>query len=154
MSGSAETHVWLLEAVDQYEQPLTRYARRLLGDLDLAADAVQHAVVAICGESRTHIGDRVAPWLFRVCRNLVVDHLRHSGREQSLTPHEAPGRKQSQSRGIDGASAALAPKPRPDYGRSIASSGDRRGPRIIGCGATEISTPAQARRRPESSPGR
>jgi RNA polymerase sigma-70 factor (ECF subfamily) len=89
MSGTAETQLWLLEAVDQYEQPLTRYARRLLGDLDLAADAVQHAFVALCGESRSHVGDRVAPWLFRVCRNRVVDHLRRSGREQSLTGHEA-----------------------------------------------------------------
>jgi len=89
MPGSAETHLWLLEAVDQYEQPLTRYARRLLGDLDLAADAVQHAFVALCGESRSRVGDRVAPWLYRVCRNRAVDHLRHAGREQSLTAHDA-----------------------------------------------------------------
>jgi RNA polymerase sigma-70 factor (ECF subfamily) len=89
MSGSAETHLWLLEAVDQYEKPLLRYARRLLGDLDLAADAVQHAFVALCAESRTRVGDRVAPWLFRVCRNRAIDHLRHAGREQSLMTHDA-----------------------------------------------------------------
>lgn len=84
MSTSGKPQLWLLEAVDQYEKPLTRYARRLLGDFDLAADAVQHAFLALCAESRSRIGDRVAPWLYRVCRNRAVDHLRRSGREQSL----------------------------------------------------------------------
>lgn len=89
MSTSGETHLWLLDAVDQYEQPLTRYARRLLGDFDLAADAVQHAFLALCGESRARVGDRVAPWLYRVCRNRVVDHLRRAGREHSLVADSA-----------------------------------------------------------------
>ena len=34
---------WVLEAVEAYELPLLRYARRLLNDFDLANDAVQHA---------------------------------------------------------------------------------------------------------------
>ncbi len=89
MSTSSETHLWLLEAVDQYEKPLTRYARRLLGDFDLAADAVQHAFLALCGEPRGRVGDRVAPWLYRVCRNRAVDHLRRAGREQSLVADPA-----------------------------------------------------------------
>jgi RNA polymerase sigma-70 factor (ECF subfamily) len=89
MASTGETPGWLLDAVDQYEKPLTRYARRLLGDLDLAADAVQHAFLALCGESRSRVGDRVAPWLYRVCRNRAVDHLRHAGREQSLVADSA-----------------------------------------------------------------
>jgi uncharacterized protein with beta-barrel porin domain len=51
MAASSEAHGWVLEAVDRFEQPLTRYARRLLGDVDLAADAVQHAFVQLCGQS-------------------------------------------------------------------------------------------------------
>jgi len=84
MASDGDAHGWLLEAVDHYEQPLTRYARRLLGDIDLAADAVQHAFVKLCAESRSRVGERVAPWLYRVCRNRAVDHLRHAGREQAL----------------------------------------------------------------------
>jgi DNA-directed RNA polymerase specialized sigma24 family protein len=39
----------------------------LLGDVDLAADAVQHAFVKLCAESHDRLEGRVAPWLFRVC---------------------------------------------------------------------------------------
>ena len=60
---------WVLEAVEAYELPLLRYARRLLNDLDLANDAVQHAFVKLCEQSQEHLQGRVAPWLFRVCRN-------------------------------------------------------------------------------------
>jgi RNA polymerase sigma-70 factor (ECF subfamily) len=84
MTSRSEAHGWVLEAVDQFEQPLTRYARRILGDVDLAADAVQHAFVKLCGESRTRVESHVAPWLFRVCRNRALDHLRRAGRERSL----------------------------------------------------------------------
>jgi RNA polymerase sigma-70 factor (ECF subfamily) len=84
MAATSEGHAWVLAAVDSYELPLARYARRLLGDVDLAADAVQHAFVQLCGESEASIGDRVAPWLFRVCRNRALDHLRQAGRERRL----------------------------------------------------------------------
>lgn len=84
MTSTSEAHGWVLEAVDRFEQPLTRYARRILGDVDLAADAVQHAFVKLCGESQANVEARVAAWLFRVCRNRALDHLRRAGREQSL----------------------------------------------------------------------
>ena len=47
---SSAAHAWVLEAVDRYEAPLLRYARRLLDDCDLAADAVQHAFLKLCEE--------------------------------------------------------------------------------------------------------
>lgn len=82
---------WVLEAVDRYEGPLLRYARRLLDDWDLAADAVQHAFVKLCEQPREHLEGRVAPWLFRVCRNRAVDQLRQSGRERHLLDSDAGG---------------------------------------------------------------
>ena len=84
MSSTGESHGWVLEAVDLYELPLQRYARRLLGDFDLAADAVQHAFVKLCEQSHARLDGRVAPWLFRVCRNRALDHLRLAGREHRL----------------------------------------------------------------------
>jgi len=83
MSSSSDSHEWVLEAVELYELPLHRYARRLLGDFDLAADAVQHAFVKLCEQSQATLEGRVAPWLFRVCRNRAIDHLRQAGREQA-----------------------------------------------------------------------
>lgn len=89
MEATDDGHGWILAAVDTYELPLVRYARRLLGDVDLAADAVQHAFVQLCGESRAAVGTHLAPWLFRVCRNKALDHLRRAGREQPLLEAEA-----------------------------------------------------------------
>ena len=83
---SAETRrEWVLAALDQFEVRLLRYTLRLLGgDLDAARDAVQHAFLKLCSESQDSIDDRLAAWLFRVCRNRAVDHLRQAGREQSV----------------------------------------------------------------------
>ncbi len=80
---------WVLEAVEAYELPLLRYARRLIDDLDLAQDAVQHAFVKLCEQSHEQLQGRIAPWLFRVCRNKAVDHLRRAGREQALLDDSA-----------------------------------------------------------------
>lgn len=89
MSSGNDAQGWVLEAVDRYELPLSRYARRLLSDLDLAADAVQHAFVQLCAEPRERLEGRVAPWLYRVCRNRALDHLRRAGREQSVLDADA-----------------------------------------------------------------
>ena len=91
MDAGSDPYQWVLEAVDTHELPLLRYARRLLGDLDLARDAVQHAFVRLCEEPREKVAGRVAPWLYRVCRNKAVDHLRHAGREQALLEGDASG---------------------------------------------------------------
>jgi RNA polymerase sigma factor (sigma-70 family) len=84
MAASNESHGWVLEAVDLYELPLQRYARRLVGDFDLAADAVQHAFLKLCEQSQVTLDGRVAPWLFRVCRNKALDHLRQADRQRPL----------------------------------------------------------------------
>ena len=84
MPASSHFQQSVMEAVERYEMPLLRYARRLLGDLDLARDAVQHAFVQLCSESSNRLEERIAPWLFRVCRNRALDHLRRGGREQLL----------------------------------------------------------------------
>jgi len=80
----ADPHGWVMEAVERYEGALLRYARRLVGDLDLAHDAVQHTFLKLCGESKGSIEQRLGPWLFAVCRNRAVDHLRRGGRERPL----------------------------------------------------------------------
>lgn len=81
---STAAECWVLDVVERYEGPLLRYARRLLDDWDLAADAVQHAFVKLCAEPREKLEGHEAPWLFRVCRNRAVDQLRQSGRERRL----------------------------------------------------------------------
>jgi RNA polymerase sigma factor (sigma-70 family) len=70
---------WVLDVLNQYERPLLRFAWRLVGNEESARDVVQHAFLRLCGQSREALGDRVAAWLFAVCRNLSVDLLRKRG---------------------------------------------------------------------------
>lgn len=74
--GIVDRQRWVLEAVEQYEIRLLRFAARLLGDEDAARDAVQQAFLRLCGQSPQRLRDRVGPWLFAVCRHHVVDLLR------------------------------------------------------------------------------
>lgn len=74
---------WVLAALDQFEDRLLRYAQRLLGDLDESRDVVQFVFLRLCDQSPDKIGDRLAQWLYTVCRNRALDVLRASGREKS-----------------------------------------------------------------------
>src|SRR6185295_19975499 len=78
------TTEWVIEALTQYERPLLRYAKWLLGDLDAARDVVQETFLRLCREDRARLDGRVAAWLFTVCRNLALDAKRQSGRLSSL----------------------------------------------------------------------
>ena len=69
-------HGWVLEAVDRYEGPLLRYARRLLDDCDLAADAVQHAFLKLCEESHDRLEGRVAPKQIAEVTGRTEGHVR------------------------------------------------------------------------------
>ena len=80
---------WVLAALDQFEGRLLRYAQRLLGSSQIASaadesrDVVQFVFLRLCDQSRDKIGDRLAQWLYTVCRNRAMDVLRASGREKS-----------------------------------------------------------------------
>jgi RNA polymerase sigma factor (sigma-70 family) len=84
MTDADKRRAWVLAALDEYEVRLMRYAARLVGSDDLARDCVQHAFVKLC-DGRANVPDTSpAAWLFRVCRNRALDHLRRAGRERSL----------------------------------------------------------------------
>ena len=80
---------WVLSVLDEHEARLTRFAARLVGDEDAARDVVQHAFLRLCDESPNELHDRVAQWLFTVCRNRAVDVLRRRGRTTSLDKLDA-----------------------------------------------------------------
>jgi len=75
---------WVLAALDQYEGRLLRYAQRLLGNLDEARDVVQFVFLRLCDQSPDEIDDRLAQWLYTVCRNRALDVLRANGRERGV----------------------------------------------------------------------
>src|SRR4029453_12810223 len=100
-----ERRQWVLAALDGYEGRLTRYALRLLGDLGLARDAVQHTFLKLCddqvvGTLRVPSADngirsvpttnRLAAWLYTVCRNRATDLLRSHARERQAETDHSP----------------------------------------------------------------
>ena len=63
-------------AINRYWAPLTRYAARMLGDLDAAHDIAQDAFLRLW-ESREGLrSTAVGAYLFRVAHNLMVDEVR------------------------------------------------------------------------------
>jgi RNA polymerase sigma-70 factor (ECF subfamily) len=80
---------WVLAALDQFEGRLLRYAQRLLGNIDESRDVVQFVFLRLCDQSPDKIGDRLAQddrlaqWLYTVCRNRAMDVVRASGREKA-----------------------------------------------------------------------
>ena len=75
---------WIAAALDTHERALVAYVRRQLGDLETARDVVQEAFLRLCRTDRPPPPDRARPWLYRVCRNLAIDHLRKEGRMHLL----------------------------------------------------------------------
>lgn len=78
---------WLLAALARFERPLVRYALGLCGDLEQARDAVQDTFIKLsrdegrAGTAATQDQiEALAPWLFTVCKNRVIDLHRKSSR--------------------------------------------------------------------------
>jgi RNA polymerase sigma-70 factor, ECF subfamily len=86
--AASQRRRWVLEALGEYEGRLMRYALRLLGDADLARDAVQHAFLKLCDDKVigalrvSPANNRLAAWLYTVCRNRATDLLRTHARER------------------------------------------------------------------------
>lgn len=75
-------HGWLVAALARFERPLVRYALSLCGDLEQARDAVQETFVKLSRQGRPAPDDleKLAPWLFTVCRHRVIDLHRKARR--------------------------------------------------------------------------
>ena len=72
----SESHDLFLETLQRYERPLIRYAHGYTGDLEDARDIVQDVFVKLSQHLATLDHERLAPWLFTVCRNRALDHHR------------------------------------------------------------------------------
>jgi RNA polymerase sigma-70 factor (ECF subfamily) len=69
-------HDLFLETLQRYERPLIRYAHGFTADLEDARDIVQDVFVKLSQNLATLDHERLAPWLFTVCRNRALDHHR------------------------------------------------------------------------------
>lgn len=67
-------------AVETYEGSLVAYANGLVRNVDVARDLVQETFLRLCRHIDVVGDERIAPWLFKVCRNVCFDNLRKDGR--------------------------------------------------------------------------
>jgi RNA polymerase sigma factor (sigma-70 family) len=75
---------WISAAVERFEEPLSRYASRLVRDPDRARDVVQDTFLRLCRQDRRSVDGNLASWLYTVCRNRAVDVIRKDHGEQPL----------------------------------------------------------------------
>ena len=73
-------NTWVAQALDSFERPLVRYARRLVGDAEAARDIAQDCFLKLCRQRQGSVEGHLREWLFTVCRYRCIDHLRKSGR--------------------------------------------------------------------------
>ncbi|WP_066361733.1 RNA polymerase sigma factor [Herbidospora mongoliensis] len=74
----------------RYARPMFAAAYGMLGDSELAADAVQEALVKIWQKAATYDPDReLAPWLYTITRRAAVDVHRRTRRAASATDLDA-----------------------------------------------------------------
>lgn len=78
--GSATSQAWVLDALDQFEERLLRYAQRILGDVNRAEDVVQETFMKLCRECPEQLNGRLGQWLYTVCRNQALDIRRKESR--------------------------------------------------------------------------
>lgn len=71
-----DSHRLFLNALERYERPLIRYAHSHTHDLEEARDVVQDVFLKLSQHIATLDAERLAPWLFTVCKNRALDHQR------------------------------------------------------------------------------
>jgi RNA polymerase sigma-70 factor (ECF subfamily) len=69
--------------LDRYERPLLAFARHQTGDPEAARDAVQDTFLRYFRDRPAGDLESLAPWLFTVCRRLIIDHQR---KQQRIVP--------------------------------------------------------------------
>lgn len=87
---------WIREALERFQEPLTRYALRITGNRDQARDIVQETFLRLCRQEPTRVQDRLGEWLFTVCRNRALSVRKKESRMTPLNPQEAETRPGSE----------------------------------------------------------
>lgn len=85
MSDRDPDHAFLLATLDRFERPLIRYALGIVGEINQARDVAQEVFIKLSQSLATLDRERLAPWLFTVCKNRALDHRR---KHQRLVPME------------------------------------------------------------------
>jgi len=73
------TMSWIEPILERFERPLIQYAASIVGNGESARDVVQDTFLRLAQQGPIE-PDRLAPWLFTVCRNRAIDIKRKESR--------------------------------------------------------------------------
>ncbi|MBD3384278.1 sigma-70 family RNA polymerase sigma factor [candidate division KSB1 bacterium] len=73
--------------VDRYKDRIYTYATYFLGDSEQAKDVTQEVFIRFWQHLETLKMHKAKPWLFRVARNLCIDHHRRLKSQQQYLEH-------------------------------------------------------------------
>ena len=76
---------WVSSVLAEYEQPLTRYAAHITGDIERAREVVQDTFLKLCRQRPVQIRTHLAQWLYTVCRNRALDVRRKERRMTGIS---------------------------------------------------------------------
>jgi RNA polymerase sigma factor (sigma-70 family) len=88
MDNGSKTQ-WIVDALNQHESNLIRYATWILSDIERAREVVQETFLRLCKEKPERLGGHLPQWLFTVCRNLAFDVRKKEKRMSPLQDAEA-----------------------------------------------------------------
>jgi RNA polymerase sigma factor (sigma-70 family) len=75
---------WIQSVMTEYEEALVRYAAHITRDIERAREVVQDTFLKLCSQDPDKI-DRLAQWLYAVCRNRALDVLRKERRMTGIS---------------------------------------------------------------------
>ena len=118
--ADASREAWIREALVRFEAPLVAYAARITGDRESAREVVQDTFLRLCRARRNAVENRLAAWLYTVCRNRALDVRRKDGRMLTMpegaeaaiaSPAPGPAEVASQNEHTERVGAVLASLP-------------------------------------------
>jgi len=68
------------QAIDELQVKLIRYAKKFVGDEEVAKEMVQETFLRLWKEPPRKVAKHITPWLFFVCRNLCIERQRKVAR--------------------------------------------------------------------------
>jgi RNA polymerase sigma-70 factor (ECF subfamily) len=76
----AQKEQWFAEAIERYQKPLQTFAYGMLKNIEYTQEAVQDTFLRLWKQDMVEISDKLAPWLYTVCRNRALHKIRHEKR--------------------------------------------------------------------------
>lgn len=80
-----EKNVWFKITISEQQSKLIRYTHRIVRNEESARDVVQDGFIKLWDQRFPESIDLVPPWLYRVCRNLAIDHYRRANKLEELS---------------------------------------------------------------------